>query len=154
MPIGSELVAIVDAQPVMHRCSHRCSIGNGPTRLLPAGGKPSAAVASRTTWDQAKQLVERGDAILVDSRAKLTFEAGHVPGAVNLPLDELASGIAQFIADHPPTGEKLIIYCSNEGCPTSSRLASLLTQNYGYRDIQYVAGGYLEWLRTKTPESP
>lgn len=132
------------------------SISNGPARLLssPADRKTTAAVASRTTWEQARQSIERGEAVLVDSRAKLAFEAGHIPGAVNLPLEDLESGIAQFTADHPPAGAKLIIYCSNDGCPTSSRLASLLTQNYGYRDIQYVAGGYLEWLRTKTPESP
>jgi len=133
------------------------TISNGPARILSpsAGGKTSGPAATRTTWESARRQVERGEAVLVDSRAKLTFEAGHVPGAVNLPLDQLAAEIKQFAADHPPVRTKLIIYCSNEGCPTSSRLAALLAQNHGYRDVQYVSGGYLEWLKTTTaPESP
>lgn len=120
--------------------------------LLPAG-KAGAATAVRTTWENAGQLIERGEAILVDSRPRLTYEAGHVLGAVNLPLNQVVSEIEKFSSAHPPPDTRLIVYCSNKDCPTSSNLAALLTQKYGYRDVKYVPGGYLEWLRTKTEEA-
>lgn len=135
--------------------SEVASVGTGLAVHLPPanGGKTGTATAIRTTWENVKQLVERGEVVLVDSRPRLTYEAGHVPGAVNLPLDQILSEIENFASAHPPADARLIIYCSNEKCPTSSSLAAVLTQKYGYRDVKYVSGGYLEWLKTKTKES-
>lgn len=120
---------------------------------LPPAGKAGEATAVQTTWENARQLIERGEVVLVDSRPRLTYEAGHVLGAVNLPLNQVVSEIEKFSSAHPPPDSRLIVYCSNKDCPTSSNLAALLTQKYGYRDVRYVPGGYLEWLRTKTEEA-
>lgn len=154
-PAGPYRVETISARLEPSGDSAVASVGAGAAVLLPpvTGGKTGAATAIRTTWENVTQLVERGEAVLVDSRPRLTYEAGHVPGAVNLPLDQIVSEIEKFASAHPPAEARLIIYCSNESCPTSSSLAAVLTQKYGYRDVKYVSGGYLEWLKTKTGES-
>jgi len=105
--------------------------------------------ATRTTWEKAQPLVESGQVVLIDSRPRLSYEAGHIPRAVNLPENEISSRIGAFRSQYPPATTRLLIYCSTANCGSSAKLASLLIQKYGYQDVQYVPGGYLEWRKTQ-----
>jgi rhodanese-related sulfurtransferase len=130
-------------------------VGSGAAPLAlrpPTSGAKSGTTAVRTSWATANVLVEQGEVVLVDSRQRFTFEAGHIPGAVNLPLKEVAKEIEKFAAAYPPPDTRLVVYCSNQSCSASSKLAALLTRDYGYREVQYVPGGYLEWLQAQGSE--
>ena len=122
-----------------------------PTISAPrrAPGASPIAAASQTTWEKVRPLVERGEVVLVDSRSRLSYEAGHIPGAVNLPEKEVESVIGEFLATHLPPDARLVIYCANVKCASSAKLAARLTNKYGYDQVQYVPGGYLEWLQNK-----
>lgn len=123
------------------------------TSPQPTPGGRATATAVRTTWEKMQPLIERGKVVLVDSRSRLSYHAGHIPGAVNLPTQEIESEIGKFIATYLPPDARLLVYCSNAKCASSSKLAAMLTKDYGYDDVQYIPGGYLEWLQTQNREA-
>ena len=43
---------------------------------------------------------------LLDVRLPTEFSAGHIPGAVNIPVDDLRSRLSEI-----PTGRKIVTYC-------------------------------------------
>ncbi len=76
--------------------------------------------------------------VVLDVRRPTEFSAGHVPGARNVPLSELARRIAE-IEDRP-----LAVICA--GGYRSSAAASLLAR-HGLTDLRNVAGGTEAWIR-------
>ncbi len=115
---------------------------------IPATASSGAPVPLRSTWAEVKPLVESGQAVLVDARPRTAFDAGHIPGAVCLPVKELDAEIQGFIAKYPPT-TPLAIYCANSSCGTSSQLATSLTAKYNYKVVRFMPGGYQEWRKAE-----
>lgn len=72
------------------------------------------------------------DAIIVDVRKQERFRSGHIPMAVNLPLEQLEQGIVNF-----PVKRTLIVYCDTGG---SSIQAARLLAEKGYRVINCIGG--------------
>jgi rhodanese-related sulfurtransferase len=106
-----------------------------------AGAEQMPAVMA---WAEVKPLLARGEIVLVDARDSVAFDAGHIPGAVSLPLRTLAENAAAFAAKHPKT-KTLVTYCGSIGCPLSHVLARQLRSDYGYADVREMPGGYVEW---------
>lgn len=53
----------------------------------------------------------RGDTLLLDVRPALEYRAGHLPGAVSIPLEELSTRLAEL-----PTDFLLVTYCRGPLC--------------------------------------
>lgn len=97
-----------------------------------------------------KELLERIKAgtspAIVDVRSPGEFSAGHVPGAVNLPLPALLAG------DGPPAeafGEPLVLYC---GHGPRAYLAAAALRARGFRRIRFLRGHMAGWRRAGLPE--
>jgi glyoxylase-like metal-dependent hydrolase (beta-lactamase superfamily II)/rhodanese-related sulfurtransferase len=88
------------------------------------------------------QLAEKNVAIL-DVRRKGEFESGHVPGARNIPLDELPRRIAEIDRD-----AEYAVICA--GGYRSSIAASILARN-GIAHLLNVAGGTAAWVKSGLP---
>jgi rhodanese-related sulfurtransferase len=54
-----------------------------------------------------KEAVNDRDAVFVDVRTKPEFNSGHIPGAKNIPLDELMGRLDELNEINGP----LILYC-------------------------------------------
>ena len=82
--------------------------------------------------------LRRGDAILIDVRPREEYVAGHLPGALSIPLDELASRLKEF-------GKKreVVAYCRGPYCMLSTDAVRLLSRR-GYRARRF-EDGVLEW---------
>jgi rhodanese-related sulfurtransferase len=59
-----------------------------------------------TTGAQARQLVQAG-ARLVDVRTPGEFAAGHLPGAINIPLQQLGDRLVEL----QPKDAPVVLYC-------------------------------------------
>lgn len=87
--------------------------------------------------ESAAELVSAG-AVLVDVRTEGEFAAGHIEGALWLPLDRLERDIARAI---PDPARPLILYCrsgarSGHACTLVSRLGyGKATNGGGYRAL-------------------
>lgn len=89
----------------------------------------------------ASELVQRmseEDVIILDVRPRDEFQAGHLPNAVNIPVDELDSSLQKL-----PTGAKIIAYCRASYCLLSD-MAALLLKDHGY-DVEVFQDGFPEW---------
>src|SRR5262249_24575490 len=76
---------------------------------------------------RARALVQQG-APLVDVRTAAEFAAGHLPGARNVPLAELASRARELGDKRQP----LVVYCASG---TRSALAALQLRGCGFEQV-------------------
>jgi len=109
-----------------------------------AGDQPVAV-----TWAEAKQMLQTGEAVLVDARPLAAFQAGSIPGAVSLPFNCIKEEMPEFMK-RVGTGRWLIVYCSDHGCSSSEQVARTLIREYGYQHVFHMPGGYAEWQIAET----
>lgn len=82
--------------------------------------------------------VRRGEVTLIDVRPPEEYLAGHLPGAVSLPLPELAQRLAELPADR-----EVVAYCRGPYCVMSAEAVELLRQ--GGRIAHRLEDGVWEW---------
>lgn len=80
---------------------------------------------------------------VLDVRTEGEWEAGHIPGAVHVPLPELSERLDE-LPDEP-----LTVIC---GSGYRSSIACSLLQRAGRRDITNVIGGWAAWQETTEKE--
>jgi len=98
--------------------------------------RAAEARARITETPPAKVDAQRAaGAVVVDVREAHEHNAGHVPGAVNVPLESLAERIAEVL---PDKDAPVITYCNggNRGGIGADTLQTL-----GYRNVFSIAGG-------------
>ena len=61
----------------------------------------------RVTPTEARAAVEKGQAVIVDVRGEDSFKAGHVKGALWIPVGDISSRSNEL-----PRGKMIITYCS------------------------------------------
>ena len=75
------------------------------------------------------------------------FEKEHLPGALNLPLQELDAIARERLADRE---QQLVVYCSGPTCQ-NSHVAAARLQQLGYRNVRVYAGGKQAWRDAGLP---
>lgn len=85
------------------------------------------------------------EALILDVRTPKEFRSGHVPGAVNIPHDELGMRLAEI---EPDRGRPIVVYCERGG--RAGKAASLLL-DAGFEDIRHLEGDMSEWRAKNRP---
>ena len=70
--------------------------------------RPAMNKGSRVSAGEAKALIDNGDCLLLDVREPDEYAEGHIPGAVNLPLDRIRAGEELLPQDKDGL---LLVYC-------------------------------------------
>jgi rhodanese-related sulfurtransferase/DNA-binding transcriptional ArsR family regulator len=65
--------------------------------------------------------VPGGEVTVLDVRPGIEYEAGHIPGAVSIPIDELPARIARL-----PRGHDIVAYCRGPYCVMAPHGVNLL----------------------------
>ena len=81
---------------------------------------------------------------MLDVRPTLEFAAGHIPGAISIPVDQLSDRMAEL-----PTELEVVAYCRGAYCVFAHDSVRLLTA-HGHRAIR-LADGMLEWRLAQHP---
>ncbi len=100
----------------------------------------------------AKQDFDHRAAVFVDARSSKMYAVGHIPGALNLPIDDTTSWLRQKLSPYPKDA-KIIAYCSGSRCQISRRLAKRLVEELDYRRVYVLTEGLLAWLAVGFPEA-
>jgi rhodanese-related sulfurtransferase len=86
------------------------------------------------------EYVEESNGTLIDVLSEEHFEEEHIPGAINIPLDRIASeAIEKFDKD-----EEIVVYCKDEDCGASPKAAEKL-EKLGFRNVKDFEGGLKTW---------
>jgi len=85
--------------------------------------------------------VASGNLTLVEALPEPHFARGHLPGAVVLPLDELANDAARVL---PEKSAAIVVYCSGPTCANSDTAGRAL-RALGYERVRVFKGGKTEW---------
>jgi rhodanese-related sulfurtransferase len=103
------------------------------------------------TLHDAKAAFDAHTATFIDARHEFEFTAGHIRGAVNIPLthlDQHTNLVHQVSKD-----ERLIVYCDGVACNSSIELAAKLLE-YGFSHVEVFYGGWQEWTEAGFPVEP
>jgi rhodanese-related sulfurtransferase len=80
---------------------------------------------------------------VLDVRTPGEYVAGHVPGAVNIPHDQLASRLAEV-----PKDKDVVLYCRSG---KRAAMAGDVLANSGYTRLQHLEGDILAWQAQQRP---
>ncbi|MFF4771395.1 rhodanese-like domain-containing protein [Microtetraspora fusca] len=87
--------------------------------------------------EELRARVEAGEAMVLDVRPVEEYLAGHIPGAVSIPIGEL------------PEDTEIVVYCRGEYCVLAYDAVRLLS-DCGRRAIR-LNDGMLEWRLAALP---
>ncbi|MFC4351781.1 ArsR/SmtB family transcription factor [Fodinicurvata halophila] len=104
----------------------------------------AAGALEAVTRDELMASLERGTVALLDVRPEEEYKAGHLPQAINIPLDQL-----EDMLDRLPRDREIVAYCRGPYCALSHEAVQQLSQ-LGYR-IRRFEEGYPEWKAAGLP---
>ena len=128
LPLGRALLALVTLLPGAAMAGH----GSVPAMPL-------------VRADYVKALLDaREPVVLVDFRKGAEYRAGHLPGAISVPITDLSARFRDI-----PTGPRIILYCQ---CPLEEiGTAYTFLEGHGYRNQAVLEDGLDGWLRRRYP---
>jgi hydroxyacylglutathione hydrolase len=109
-----------------------------------AGQGPLQTIAAIDHAELDAALRRQRVAVL-DVRTAAEWSAGHLPGAVNIPLGELPSRLGEL-----PRGRPLVVHCQ---AGARAAIAASLLSARGVTDLRLYGGGYAEWGAAGHPTS-
>lgn len=86
-----------------------------------------------------------GDLVILDVRTAKEYEDGHVPGAVNIPHEELGSRLPEIEAGREAD---IVVYCRSG---RRSEIALDLLAGAGFERLHHLEGDYLAWSAAGRP---
>lgn len=87
---------------------------------------------------QVLARMEKGDQLtIIDVREPYEYKAGHIPGAVLIPLGELSEHLSKLDKE-----SEIFVVCRSGN---RSRTAANLMAKNGFRQVRNVTGGMLAW---------
>lgn len=92
----------------------------------------------------AQELFHQTEPIFIDARNFEEYKLGHIPGAINIPVESLES----FELDMPELDllQSFVTYCNDPDCDLSMEVAIWL-QDQGFTNIYYFPAGWTEWVK-------
>jgi hydroxyacylglutathione hydrolase len=105
-------------------------------------GQPLGVVHKIDAAHLAPKLAA-GTVTVLDVRNRSEFEAGHLPGALHIPVGYLPERLAEIPRDKP-----IVVQCQSGG---RSAIATSVLQALGVQDATDLIGGYAAWAGAGHP---
>lgn len=102
------------------------------------------------TRDELKQLVDDGEITVVEALPAMHFEQQHIPGAINIPHDDVDAQAPNLL---PDKGAAIVTYCANTPCKNSGVAAAKL-EKLGYTNVREYVEGKDDWVAAGLPTEP
>jgi rhodanese-related sulfurtransferase len=93
---------------------------------------------ARLSPAELRQGLDHGDALLLDARPSLEYDAGHIPAAISIPIDELPDRL-----DELPTDKLIVAYCRGPLCVYADQALELIVASG--RQGARLEEGVAEW---------
>ncbi len=134
-----------DDTPETSSASGGAVTADGPKQVEVADSQAGALVLDPS---QLAARLEDGTApVLLDVRSPEEFAAGHIPGAINIPYDEVPARLAE-IAEYRDA--ELVVYCRTG---RRAKIAEAALREAGFRRVADLEGHMTEWTAARHPVS-
>lgn len=110
---------------------------------------PAAAISEISLAELRTELAGQQPPRLAEILGPQYFAQGHLPGAVNLPLEGFAEAAARTFPDR---SANIVVYCASDTCQNSDVAARKL-QALGYQSVRVFKGGKAAWKDAGLPLS-
>ncbi|BCK85903.1 phage shock protein (plasmid) [Pusillibacter faecalis] len=107
--------------------------------LTGCGGTTVESSYQQITQEEAKEMMDTQEVVILDVREQDEFDAGHIPGAVLLPVGTITEDTAAAVIDDLDT--VVLVYCRSGN---RSKTASQALADLGYTNV-YEFGGINSW---------
>jgi rhodanese-related sulfurtransferase len=97
--------------------------------------------------EELSPMIRLHSATVVEALPVGSYASGHLPGAVNLPLDRLESEAPHLLPDRDAN---IVVYCSGPTC-NNSHLAQQKLSAMGYSHVCVFRGGKAAWKDAGLP---
>jgi len=112
--------------------------------LLPLG---NVATAGEITQRELMQQLDRNDPpMIVDVRRPDEFAAGHVPGARNIPHNEIAARLHELGGKQH---EEVVVYCESG---RRAAIAQGILEQAGFTQVRHLEGDMQSWRKRNLPQ--
>jgi rhodanese-related sulfurtransferase len=91
-------------------------------------------------------LREQDEVLIIDARLTRDYRAGHIPGAVNIPVTADWLDRQALLQRLPARNTRVIVYCQSNDCPWAGIIARAMIAR-GYSAVVRYSGGYQEWVQ-------
>ena len=89
------------------------------------------------------ELAQRSDVVILDVREQDELDAGHIPGALFIPMSEIQGRLSEV-----PKDKTVIVQCRSGN--RSSQVTDYLQQQ-GFTNVRNMAGGINQWQAAGLP---
>ena len=113
---------------------------SGCAAAAPESGKQpeqNISALQEIAMEEAQEIWRSKAAIVIDVRTPAEYKQGHVPGAILIPLNELANRQSEV-----PKDKKVLLICRSG---SRSAQANAMLQRQGFTNTYSVKGGMLDW---------
>lgn len=80
---------------------------------------------------------------LVDVRSRVEYRQGHLPGRLNIPLNELQGRVSEV-----PAGKPVVVVCASGN---RSRTGASIFARAGFENVYNLQGGTSAWVQSGYP---
>jgi len=118
--------------------------GADPTSVT-AEEKPVAG-PKKIKAEELNERIQRSQApLILDVRSKGEFEQDHIPGAINIPHDQLSSRLTEI---EVAKTDEIVVYCRSG---IRAGIAETILDNYGYVNLRDLEGHMAVWKKGGYP---
>lgn len=96
------------------------------------------------TRDELRSRLRAGDVVVLDVRPEPEYAAGHIRGALSIPVAQLKTRLGEI-----PTGTDVVAYCRGPYCVYADDAVRLLSESG--RDAARLEDGFPEWAAARLP---
>lgn len=116
--------------------------------LACAAPDPGGATGDVTQAEVLELVAAPGGPLLLDVRTPGEYASGHVPGAVNIPHDEVVARVSEI---EPYRERGVVLYCQS-GRRAGAAMQSL--EEAGFANVRHLAGDMQAWKASGLPTEP
>ncbi|MFQ5794787.1 MAG: ArsR/SmtB family transcription factor [Candidatus Bipolaricaulia bacterium] len=109
------------------------------------GLREQGEVVEELTLEELRERMEAGEVILLDVRPADEYEAGHIQGAISLPVEEIDRRWKELVG-----AEEIVAYCRGPYCTLSDETIAKL-KRYGITGVKRLANGFPQWAAAGYP---
>ena len=85
--------------------------------------------------------------VILDVRTPQEYEAGHVPGAINVPHKAFGGRLAEVLSFRD---REVVLYCERG---KRSAMTEVVLREAGFTSVSHLQGHMVEWRRQQLPEN-